>query len=221
MNTKTTFMFTRRLAAAFAIILSVLACSAGDTAEANGAGPPMNRAGQASAGREGAPGGSSPTEAGSSSDAESASAGQLAGGAAGADTPMSDQGGDEEVSAGGAGGNGSDDAGGEATAGTGGEPPKPLYVNGCFAYVDRTDEGARRTIVWDDALIFNPARCMRVRVGQTVTFAGDHGNHPLMPKGGDTPSPVGPTSTFNVTGIFGYECIPHPSEMNGAIEVIP
>lgn len=102
MNTKTTFMFTLRLMAAFATIPILLACSADDSAEVSDEGSPPDTAGEAGAGGEGLRGGSSP-----------------------------------------------------------------------------------------------------------------------VPKGGDTPNPGGPTSTFIAPGIFGYECIPHPSEMNGAIEVVP
>jgi plastocyanin len=132
-----------------------------------------------------------------------------------------DAGVDPGVIEGGTGGENAPSDGGEPSAGTGGKPPQPSYVNGCFAFVDRTEEAASRSIVWTDALIFDPARCIRVRVGQTVVFAGDHGNHPMMPQGGDTPNPVGPTAVFTTPGVFGYECIPHPSEMNGAIQVVP
>jgi plastocyanin len=216
MNTKTTFMFTRRFSVAFAMILSALGCSADDVSDASGRSLPRDRPPEAIAGDQG----SSAAEAGSFSDAEVG--GTHPGGQGGAASePPTGQGGDGRLVAGGAGAQAAGGAGDEAAAGSEGGTPGPFYVNGCFAFVDRTVEAASRTIVWDDALIFNPARCMRVRVGHTVTFAGDHGNHPLIPQGGDTPNPVGPTATFTMPGIFGYECVPHPSEMNGAIEVVP
>jgi plastocyanin len=92
-------------------------------------------------------------------------------------------------------------------------------VNGCVQYVDRTSGGDVQTMPWDDDIGFTPERCMKVRVGQTVAFAGDFEEHPLAPYGGDTPSPIGEQTLFQQPGVFGYFCTTHPS-MNGAIWVV-
>ena len=73
--------------------------------------------------------------------------------------------------------------------------------------------------------------CAKVKVGASITFAGKFSSHPLAVKGGDTPSPIPPTSTnpaggtvtFPVpkAGTFGYECALHPATMFGALQVVP
>jgi plastocyanin len=213
MNTKTTFMFVRKLVAG-AVVSLILNCSVDEADEATGRTSSVG--GDASVAGEGSPGGSA-------AGGGSSQAGRSAGGRAGAESavPLGGQGGDVRAGEGGSGTDVGEGHGGEPAAGTGGQPSKPIYVNGCVAFVDRSNEAASRSIVWNDALIFDPTRCLRVRVGQTVTFDGDHDSHPMVPQGGDTPNPVGPAATFTAPGIFGYECIPHPSEMNGAIEVVP
>jgi plastocyanin len=214
MNIKASFMFTGRFSAVLVVPALLLACSSQRALDA--AGGASAGGGEDTAGNEGPRGGSTTSTGGSSGE-------DWAGGDAGAAlvVPGDGQGGEAARGEGGSSGETAEGGGGEPPAGSGGKPPKPSHVNGCFAFVDRTDEAASRTIVWDDALIFDPARCLRVRVGQTVVFAGNHDNHPMMPKGGDTPNPVGPTAVFTQPGVFGYECIPHPSEMNGAVEVVP
>jgi plastocyanin len=214
MNIKASFMFTDRFSAVLAIPALLLACS---SQRPLGAAGSASTGGGDNTGNEGPRGGSTTSTGGSSSGEH------WAGGDAGAAlvVPGDGQGGETAGSEGGSSGETAEGGSGEPTAGSGGKPPEPSHVNGCFAFVDRTDDAASRTIVWDDALIFDPARCLRVRVGQTVVFAGNHDNHPMMPKGGDTPNPVGPSAVFPQVGVFGYECIPHPSEMNGAIEVVP
>ncbi|HEY6558866.1 MAG TPA: hypothetical protein VI072_16390 [Polyangiaceae bacterium] len=92
-------------------------------------------------------------------------------------------------------------------------------VNGCVQYVDRTSDGDVQTMPWDDDIAFSPERCMKVRVGQTVVFAGDFEEHPLAPDGGDTPSPIDEETLFDQPGVFGYYCTSHPS-MTGAIWVV-
>lgn len=118
----------------------------------------------------------------------------------------------------------SGDTGADPQGGKGGDtdPPTPTTINGCATFVDRTADGASRTLPWNEDLIYEPARCMQVRVGQSVTFDGDLDNHPMVPSGGDMPSPVGgAVATFTAPGTYGYRCIPHPAEMNGAIHVVP
>jgi hypothetical protein len=46
-------------------------------------------------------------------------------------------------------------------------------VNGCIAYEDRTSGDTVQTLAWNDDIAFAPERCMKIRVGQIVAFAGD------------------------------------------------
>jgi plastocyanin len=72
---------------------------------------------------------------------------------------------------------------------------------------------------------------MRIRVGQTITWQGDFRFHPLVPAGGDVPSPItidpmpSGTSraiTFPTSGFYGFECATHGAPMMyGAIFVVP
>lgn len=93
-------------------------------------------------------------------------------------------------------------------------------LNGCVQYVDRTSGGDVQTMPWDYDIAFSPERCMKVRVGQTVTFVGDFEDHPLAPHGGDTPSPISEQTLFEQAGVFGFFCTSHPS-MIGVIWVVP
>lgn len=74
-------------------------------------------------------------------------------------------------------------------------------------------------------------RCVKVKVGSQITFAGSFVNHPLEAQGGDTPSPI-PTQSADVdggalsfvvstAGTFGFQCNFHPTSMFGAIQVVP
>ena len=97
----------------------------------------------------------------------------------------------------------------------------------CSSYTDRSGAGDSRTLVWDFSITSNPARCMKVRVGQSVIWQGDVlGFHPLASDGGTTPNPIpgAPTSasatvTFTQPGTFGYICGNH-AFMTGAIQVV-
>lgn len=97
-------------------------------------------------------------------------------------------------------------------------------LNGCTdaSYVDQTASGA--TITWDFTV--NP-KCVKIKVGQTVTWNGNFATHPINPFGGDqgsaVPSPGSGTSakgTFTSAGTFGFHCVNHPS-MQGAVKVVP
>lgn len=103
---------------------------------------------------------------------------------------------------------------------------------GCAAFVDLTDPGANRTIVFSPGgRIYVPA-CARVRLGQTLTFEGSFADHPLRPACGPAPF-IAPTSQGSVVsftqqsaiGTFGYYCVTHGSlsgtGMAGAIQVVP
>lgn len=73
--------------------------------------------------------------------------------------------------------------------------------------------------------------CIKVKVGSNITFAGSFASHPLVPSGGDTPTPIPSQSTdvdggavsFDVPnkGTYGFQCGSHPSIMFGAIQVVP
>jgi plastocyanin len=73
--------------------------------------------------------------------------------------------------------------------------------------------------------------CVKAKVGSNITFAGSFASHPLVPAGGDTPTPIpsqsadadGGAVSFAVPnkGTYGFQCGFHPSIMFGAIQVIP
>jgi plastocyanin len=98
---------------------------------------------------------------------------------------------------------------------------------------DNTDGGAV-TIVFPPnsmaAAPFNP-RCVKIKVGQQVTFVGGFETHPLEPWGGTTPSPIPAQNktpdagalviTFTSAGTFGFRCDYHPLVMSGAVKVVP
>ena len=70
--------------------------------------------------------------------------------------------------------------------------------------------------------------CIKIKVGQTVTWNGAFANHPLMPFNGDSNNPVTLTSTgttkgfaFPAAGTYGFGCQFHSFSMFGAIQVVP
>jgi hypothetical protein len=118
-------------------------------------------------------------------------------------------------------------SGGFSSGGTGGGEPE--LVQDCSSFLDRTAEDASRIIPWGFGISGAPERCLRVRVGQSVTFEGSFSTHPMGAAGGDVPSPivgdypVGAVE-YNVdfvsAGTFGYYCLTHAT-MRGAIEAVP
>jgi plastocyanin len=100
---------------------------------------------------------------------------------------------------------------------------------GCSSFTDATAPGADRTVHFQD-FSYDP-KCLLVRAGQTVTFAGDFIRHPLTPSCGpelvldnrDTRT----TASFVLenAGFYGYYCLDHGNPqgdvMSGAIEVVP
>lgn len=81
-------------------------------------------------------------------------------------------------------------------------------------------------------------RCVKVKVGTKIDFAGSFASHPLQPQGGDTPTPIVLTNgansppvgtsgmpeliiTMSTAGTYGFECQLHPDSMFGAIQVVP
>ena len=118
------------------------------------------------------------------------------------------------------------DAGTTADAGQQGQ-----QVNGCTAYADHTAAADARKITFPTGAPeqFSPP-CMKIKVGQSVTWTGgDFSVHPLEPAGGDSPTPIDTvtsgtadhTIAFPNAGTFGFECAQHPSIMHGAIFVTP
>ncbi|MFO0679612.1 MAG: hypothetical protein U0169_24000 [Polyangiaceae bacterium] len=101
-------------------------------------------------------------------------------------------------------------------------------LQGCGAadFVDRSDATASRNLTWDFDAGSIPERCMKIKVGQTVTWTGNFTTHPLVGGGGDTPNPVdgaqtaGGMATFANAGTYGYFCDNH-AFMKGAILVVP
>lgn len=108
-----------------------------------------------------------------------------------------------------------------ADGGGGGATPGP-ELNGCKTYVDRTADSASRTITWGFSVSSTPEACMKIKAGQTVTWNGELGTHPLAAKGGDANSPIKneKTATFAAAGTFGYVCTAHAS-MTGVVLVVP
>lgn len=104
---------------------------------------------------------------------------------------------------------------------TGTTPPGPA-LNGCTNYVDKTADAASREITWGFSVSSTPEACMKIKVGQTVTWNGNLGTHPIGTKGGDSPSPItnAATAKFDKAGTFGYVCTAH-ANMQGAIVVVP
>ena len=117
----------------------------------------------------------------------------------------------------------------DAAADAGPDAEPPALVQGCTptSYQDRTAPGADRDLDWDDAFAGDVERCLMIKVGQGVSWTGDLSEHPVVPEGGTTPSPIvaigngfGVSYTFTTPGTFGYLCSTHPP-MKGAIFVVP
>lgn len=99
---------------------------------------------------------------------------------------------------------------------------------GCNSFEDRSGAAANRTITFTSNS-YTP-QCIRVAVGQTVTFSGSFSSHPLEGACGpseviaDQSSGSSYTASFATAGTYGYFCTRHGtrsgSGMAGAIEVI-
>lgn len=91
-------------------------------------------------------------------------------------------------------------------------------------YLDRSAAGADRTLDWGFTITTDPERCMKVQVGQSVTWSGDLEMHPLGSGGGTQPNPIAANQngvvTFTSPGTYGFVCLSH-SSMKGAIFVVP
>lgn len=99
----------------------------------------------------------------------------------------------------------------------------------CTEYLDLTDALATRTISFGPN--FYSPKCIRIRAGQTVTFAGEFSSHPLRrascsPTGiADASSGTSRAFTLSTLGVHGYHCNLHGTDaglgMAGAIQVVP
>jgi plastocyanin len=111
-----------------------------------------------------------------------------------------------------------------------------LPVNGCgesdFAANDHTAAADPRTIQGPTGATpqqYVPS-CMRIKAGETVTFLGDIGHHPVdtFEVSGGMPFPITTSmmpTMFTVMvaqpGVVRFNCDVHPMLMNGAIEIVP
>lgn len=102
---------------------------------------------------------------------------------------------------------------------------------GCVAFTDLSDASALREVRFGRGADTYEPKCVRIRVGQALTFRGNFDSHPLDPACGAA-SAITSTSggqlasfTFNTPGTFGYYCSAHGSStgsgMAGAVEVVP
>ncbi len=96
----------------------------------------------------------------------------------------------------------------------------PPEVNGCTSYVDRTGQDTELT--WDLSFGTSANRCIKVLVGDSVSWKGDHTAHPVVPFNGLPIANVteGTALSFVTPGVYGFKCSAHAS-MNGAIQVVP
>jgi plastocyanin len=125
-------------------------------------------------------------------------------------------------------------SGTDGGGGSSGDAESIPAVNGCTSYKDETN--AQDVVVtWDFPITTSDSRCIKVKVGTTVTFQGDFTTHPLMAQGGDSPNPLSSnadritnpgtaeeraSTKFASAGVFGFWCAIHPA-MTGAILVVP
>jgi plastocyanin len=101
----------------------------------------------------------------------------------------------------------------------------------CVSYTDATAAGASREIQFPNGSDTYAPNCLRIQTGQTVTFTGSFGSHPLEqecgPAVGILRASSGNSAAFQLTvpGTYGYYCTQHGSPsgsgMAGAIEVVP
>jgi plastocyanin len=110
-----------------------------------------------------------------------------------------------------------------------------VVFHGCTAFVDRTADGAERTVRFTNYR-YDPA-CMLVAAGQRVTFSGDFAVHQFRPgvapsrAASDPPAPAnnpmtarddGTSATFDfpAAGTYPFFCLDHEGTgMYGAIRV--
>jgi plastocyanin len=127
---------------------------------------------------------------------------------------------------------GSADAGTDAGTADAGSDAGTASLNGCTTYADHTGTSDARAIAFANFQYTPP--CMKILAGQTVTFSGSFGGHPLMPGvpssttgTSSSNNPITATNTgstlavaFPTAGSYAYYCNFHfGNGMYGAIEV--
>ena len=100
---------------------------------------------------------------------------------------------------------------------------------GCSSFTDLTASGAKREITFK-CCSYAP-KCIKIKVGQSVTFKGSFGGHPLKAKCEEVvtikETRTGSSATFKFTkaGYYNYYCIFHDSGtgtgMAGNVYVVP
>jgi plastocyanin len=104
----------------------------------------------------------------------------------------------------------------------------PSTYADCASFTDGTASSPGPVVAFQN-FAYDP-KCLKVKVGQPVTFQGDFSVHPLRQSCGPAPVLTGGTGTqstftFSVAGFYGYYCLDHGSStgqaMAGAILVVP
>lgn len=124
---------------------------------------------------------------------------------------------------------GSGGSGGGGAGGSGGGGMCAAAFAGCATYDDHTPAADARAIAFTFSM-YTP-KCMKIKVGQSVTFSGDFTAHPLAQSCGPAADVItngtgsSKTVTFSTAGDYGYYCQIHGaangSGMAGSITVIP
>lgn len=109
--------------------------------------------------------------------------------------------------------------------------PCPQVFGVCTDFVDATAVESLRAVEASGNRYVEP--CLRIKVGQTVTFSMSFYRHPLAPACGPSPEPTilpvkadfSSSFTFDTPGVHGYFCKAHGRAtgwgMSGAIDVVP
>lgn len=124
-------------------------------------------------------------------------------------------------------------------------PPDPIPCTQAELDAVASDIGGDFTAAGGVAVVFPtdplPAQythhCIKVKVGDVVTFEGKFSFHPLTAFGGDKPSPIPQVQqldppvgasgkpelavTMATAGSYGFRCMFHPLQMFGAVQVVP
>jgi plastocyanin len=122
----------------------------------------------------------------------------------------------------------------EAAPGDQGAAPAEAAAGGCsagFASCTSFSDGTAGTpTISFPGLAYDP-KCLRLKVGQAVSFSGSFSAHPLEQACGPAPviastsSGTSASFSFSKPGLYGYYCTLHGtstgSGMAGAIEVVP
>lgn len=100
-------------------------------------------------------------------------------------------------------------------------------MNGCTEFQSRTGPNDDRSLNWNFSIATDPERCIEILVGQSVTWNGNFGFHPLRGAGGTAPNLIPAhesgdgdfTVGFTTPGVYGFVCDAHV-EMRGAVRAV-